>query len=606
MTVSFTLDGFRLLYFITASVSWLFSLLFTPRYMKHYSNKTRYYVFTVITYFATIGVFLSADLMTTFLFFEIMSLASYVWVAQDEKKASLRAADTYMGVAVLGGLVLLMGLFLLYRAAGTLVISDLPAAVSSKSLKELYPAAFCLFFGFGAKAGAFPLHIWLPKAHPVAPAPASALLSGILTKAGIYGILITAFLIVPGKTFGFFVLIIGLITMLVGAMLAIFSVDLKRTLASSSVSQIGFILSGIGAGAMLPNVTLGAEGAVLHMMNHSLIKLVLFLSAGVVFENLHELDLNKIQGFGRRKPILMLSFLSGALGIGGIPLWNGYVSKTLLHEAIVETGEVCGGFATLFEWLFLISGGFTVAYMTKLFVCIFVEKNNDERRQEEFDQNRQYMSPLQGICIFLPALALPIFGVCTKSIMRRISTGTLSFMNISESAKSVSFFSFECIKGGLISIAIGALLYVLVVRLLLYKENYLDRWPKWLDLEDGFYRPLLLKWLPGLFGLIFSFLDRMADIIIDFLKKTVYRPIYEAKNFESGEAIPYYLGNFLDTIRKIFKKEDKNPTYKEKFKLLFTEWHEGRWMVYRTLSYGLLMACVGIFLVLIYILLLVL
>lgn len=605
MNLAFTLDGFRWLYFITATVSWLFTLLFTPRYMKHYAHKTRYYVFTIITFLATVGVFLSADLMTTFVFFEIMSFTSYVWVAQDEKKASLRAADTYMAVAVFGGLVLLMGLFLLQRVAGTLVIADLPDAVSEKSAKELLPAAFCLFFGFGAKAGAFPLHIWLPKAHPVAPAPASALLSGILTKAGVYGILITAFLIVPGKTFGLFVLIIGLITMVLGAVLALFSVDLKRTLACSSMSQIGFILSGIGAGTMIENAALGAKGAVLHMMNHSLIKLVLFLCAGVIFENLHELNLNRIQGFGRKKPILMLSFLFGALGIGGIPLFNGYVSKTLLHEAIVETGEHLGTLSTVFEWIFLVSGGFTVAYMTKLFICLFVEKNKDASTQEKFDANKDYMSLLQGICIFVPALSLLVFGTFANRITERIGSASLGFVNVLTDCEPLSYFSFECLKGGAISILIGAVIYVFAVRFLLHKETYIDAWPKRLDLEDLLYRPLLLKWLPGLFGAVFGCLDRFADSVIACLRKIVFRPIYESKSFGPGEALPYYLGSFLDNMHRVFTKKEKNPTYKERLKLVFTEWHDGRWMVYRTLSYGLMMACVGIFLVLIYILILV-
>ena len=134
------------------------------------------------------GVFLSADLLTTFVFFELMSFTSYVWVAQEENVASLRAAETYLAVAVIGGMVLLMGIFLLYRELGTLEIAELArAAESLRDKRILYAAGTCMLVGFGAKAGAFPLHIWLPRAHPVAPAPASALLSGILTKTGKIG-----------------------------------------------------------------------------------------------------------------------------------------------------------------------------------------------------------------------------------------------------------------------------------------------------------------------------------------------------------------------------------------------------------------------------------
>ena len=141
-----------------------------------------------------------SDLYTTFLFFELMSLSSYAWVVQEESPDALDAGKTYLTIAVLGGLVTLMGLFLLYRLTGTLVIADLPglcAGVTDRS--QLWAAALCIFFGFAAKAGVFPLHIWLPKAHPVAPAPASALLSGVLTKAGIFGALIITADILPGE-----------------------------------------------------------------------------------------------------------------------------------------------------------------------------------------------------------------------------------------------------------------------------------------------------------------------------------------------------------------------------------------------------------------------
>ena len=282
MGLTFTVDGFRAVYGTIAAFMWLMSSVFSVEYFKHYRNKTRYYIFTLITFVATEAIFFSADLYTTFIFFEIMSFASYVWVAQDERKESLRAAATYLAVAVIGGLVMLMGLFLLYYQVGTLEISKLHEACQGKNV---YVAAACLFVGFGAKAGAFPLHIWLPKAHPVAPAPASALLSGILTKTGIFGILvITCQILLHDEKWGAFVLLIGVVTMFVGAVLAVFSIDFKRTLACSSVSQIGFILVGVGMqGLLAEENVLAVRGTFLHMVNHSLFKLVLFMAAGVIY-----------------------------------------------------------------------------------------------------------------------------------------------------------------------------------------------------------------------------------------------------------------------------------------------------------------------------------
>ena len=290
MGMRFTLDGFRVIYGLVAGFMWMMTTLFSRHYFAHYRNRNRYYFFTLVTLGATVGVFLSADLFTTFIFFEIMSFTSYVWVTQNEDKDSRRAAATYLAVAVIGGLVMLMGLFILYNETKTLVIRDLYAASQTANPTILYIAGGCILFGFGAKAGMFPLHIWLPKAHPVAPAPASALLSGILTKTGVYGILvISSQIFLHDANWGKVILFLGVVTMFLGAFLAIFSIDLKRTLALSSMSQIGFILVGVGMQGILGHHNaLAVRGTLLHMVNHSIFKLGLFMIAGVVVRNLHK------------------------------------------------------------------------------------------------------------------------------------------------------------------------------------------------------------------------------------------------------------------------------------------------------------------------------
>ena len=219
------------IYCYIALFMWSVSLLFSKEYFAHYSHKARYYGFMLLTMFATLGVFLSKDLFTLFIFFEIMSLSSYVWVVQEETEEALKAGVTYLAIAVIGGMVMLMGLFLLNDAIGTLKIDELYMAVQNvwtEKSRQLYMAGFLMLFGFGAKAGMYPLHFWLPKAHPVAPAPASALLSGILTKCGILVILIlTAQIFVHDLTWGSVILTLGVVGMVTGAVLAVFSVSHK-------------------------------------------------------------------------------------------------------------------------------------------------------------------------------------------------------------------------------------------------------------------------------------------------------------------------------------------------------------------------------------------
>ena len=419
-TMSFTAAGIHGLYAVMACFMWFVSLAFSLEYMHHYKHKPMYYAFMLATFGATAGVFLSADLLTTFVFFEIMSFTSYVLVIHDESKGAMRAGDTYLAVAVIGGMVMLMGLFLLYDLTGTLKIAELPAACEPYAHSgRLYAAAICMLVGFGAKAGMFPLHIWLPKAHPVAPAPASALLSGILTKAGIYGaIIICCYMLAGDEHWAAAILAIGGITMFLGAFLAVFSGNLKKTLACSSVSQIGFITVGIGIACLSNNLNeMASKGTVLHMVNHSLIKLLLFSCAGVVYMNLHKLALSDVRGWGKNKPLLALYFAVGALTISGVPGTSGYISKTLLHESIVEmieemehAGESVWALQGL-EWVFLISGGLTFAYMSRLFFCLFIRNNRAEEVQKRYNNKIRYMNPLSAFVIALPAVALLCIGI---------------------------------------------------------------------------------------------------------------------------------------------------------------------------------------------------
>ena len=633
----FTLDGFRALYGTIAAFMWFMSTLFSKEYFVHYRNRNRYYLFLLLTLGATEGVFLSADFYTTFIFFEVMSFTSYVWVAHDEKKESLRAAATYLAVAVIGGLVMLMGIFLLYHECGTLRFDELATVIGeyrkvlsvdasvSGAMRTIWIAGICMLFGFGAKAGAFPLHIWLPKAHPVAPAPASALLSGILTKAGMFGILVlTGYVFLKDSMWGSLILILGVCTMVVGAVLALFSVDLKRTLACSSVSQIGFILVGVGMSGLLGEENaLAVRGSLLHMVNHSLINLALFMAAGVVFMNVHKLNLNEIRGFGRKKPLLNYIFLMGALGIGGIPLWNGYISKTLIHESIVEylelvkegvvTGMFSAGALKGIEWTFLISGGLTVAYMTKLYVAIFVEKNNDAATQEKYDALKgTYMNKVSAAALTISATVLPIMGFLPDQIMSRVADMGQGFMQVSGEVHRVAWFSLTNLKGAAISLATGALVYLVIVRLWLMKKKdgqavYVNRWYKYLDLEDMIYRPVLLKALPFVFGVICRVLDSLVDFIVVLLRKTVYKDSKLPHELEEGTHLTHVMGSFVNGLERlanatIWRKHPKNVDYEHKYAMVHEELSEDGTIMSRSLSFGLLLFCIGLIITVVYLL----
>ncbi|MEM5780314.1 MAG: complex I subunit 5 family protein, partial [Lawsonibacter sp.] len=325
-------DFHSVMAFLTAT-GWLAATIFSKEYFAHMRLRNRYYMFWLVTLGAAMGVFLSADLYTTFIFFELMSFTSYVAVVQTEEPQALRAGETYLAVAVIGGLVTLTGLFLLFHQLGTLQLAQLAqAAGEAEDQRLLWVGGLLTLVGFGAKAGAFPLHIWLPTAHPAAPAPASAVLSGVITKTGIYGVaVLSVTLFLHNGRWGMLLAAVGAITMVLGAVLALCSVDLKRTLACSSVSQIGFILVGLAMQCLLgSHNALAVDGTILQIWNHSLIKMVLFPAAGIIYLTTHSFHLNEIRGFGRGKPLLALIMGIPMVSLAGLPLFNGYVSKTLL------------------------------------------------------------------------------------------------------------------------------------------------------------------------------------------------------------------------------------------------------------------------------------
>ena len=630
------LDGFSALYGLIAAFMWMMTMLFSREYMDAYHNRNRYYLFNLMTCGATIGVFLSGDLFTAFVFFELLSFTSYVMVIHEEDRAALKAGETYIAVAVIGGMVMLMGLFLLYHLCGTLRMDELlgaSRAVENRTL--LYTAGALILFGFGAKAGMFPLHIWLPKAHPVAPAPASALLSGILTKVGVYGILcVSCNVFLHDPAWGNVTLAIGLVTMLLGAVLAVFSVNLKRTLACSSMSQIGFILVGVGMQGLLGEENgLAVWGTVLHMVNHSLFKLVLFMCAGVIVMNCHKLNLNDIRGYGKDKRFLKLAFLSGSLGIMGVPLFSGYISKTLLHESIVEYIEVlkeAGQSALLYqaaEWIFLFSGGLTVAYMTKLFVCIFVEEPGKVSRAQRLT-DRRYLSDAGKIAIGAPAVLFPLFGLLPQVFMNGMGRLSESFMN-GKGPAHIAYFSLVNLRGAVISIGIGALVYFLFIRKVLMKKQedgtmeYLNLWPSWLDLENLIYRPVVQVFLPRVFGLISEKVSGAADwviqtavpfvvdktaLLIDKLFAAVEWCLTVPAPFV-GTVIARALSSVTDfftggLLRTVLKKrpipQRKEEDYEPGDTLPGKEWDTAE-DIMDTMSFGLVLFGIGLVLVLVYV-----
>jgi hydrogenase-4 component B len=442
----------------------------------------------------------------------------------------------------------------------------------------------------------------------------------MLTKCGVFGmLLVNCHLLFADGTWGKVILILGTITMVLGAVSALFSVDIKRTLACSSVSQIGFITLGIGMISIMGGHGIALSGTVFHMVNHTLLKLVLFLAAGVVYMNTHSLDLNKVRGYGRKHPFLAVAVAFGGLGLAGIPGFNGYISKTLLHESLVEHmhhleaaglhGDI-GMFKTV-EVFFLISGGLTLAYMLKLFIAIFVEKGDGEETEK-----KSSMTVLSGIAVCGSALLLPLLGMTPDVIFAKIGHLAEEFFGptviLNGEGHEIHWLAFANLKGALISVAIGVTVYLLVVRgLLMKKENgrrvYVNRIPAWLDLEESVYRPVVLHALPFVLGFFSRICDTLVDGISGLLRATVFAPRKRKMSIWVGTKATHMFGTAMDGIVSVLNKTlfHNHPITKSFVSVFAVSELEARQtfsLVTGSVSFGLLLAAMGLAISLIYLL----
>ena len=323
-------------------------------------------------------VFIAGDAITFLCGWELMTLTAAALVTTEhEERESRRAAFLYLVMSHVATGCLIAGFFVLASASGTVSFSTLLAGDVARG--PMRDALFGLFFfGFGVKAGVIPLHVWLPEAHPAAPSSISALMSGVLLKAGIYGIVrVCAFgLGVPRLSWGVIVVTLGGLSAVLGVLYALMQHDLKRLLAYHSVENIGIILLGLGAGMMAlaygrsELAWLGVAASLYHVLNHAVFKGLLFLGAGDVVMTTGTRQIERFGGLLRRMPWTGLFFLIGAMAISGLPPLNGFASEWLTFQAFLYGFR--GSAEPLVHFLFPV-GGALLALTTALAAACFVK-----------------------------------------------------------------------------------------------------------------------------------------------------------------------------------------------------------------------------------------
>ncbi|QNO13618.1 NADH dehydrogenase subunit [Alkalicella caledoniensis] len=495
--LSFRIDYLSILFLVLFTTVWMLATIYGTVYMSFEHAQTRFFIFLLITYTGVLGVVAAGDFFTLFLFFELMTFCSYVLVIHEEDPDAMRAGNLYLFLGVIGGLALLLAIILYYNQTGTMGFESVLLAFEGKPVLLL--SILVLFtIGFGLKAGMAPLHIWLPKAHPIAPSPASALLSGIMIKTGAYGLIrvfASAFGYVSDNTelyskfissFGYWIIWAGLITMFIGAFLALFQTSSKKILAYSSVSQIGYIIMGIGSATYLGSYgAMAMSGAIYHIINHALFKGALFLVVGAIYIHTHELDINKIRGLSKKYKFLMLIFIISALGITGVPGFNAYPSKSLLHHAVTDAYKYNHLVSLIWaERVFTLTSALTVCYFAKLFKGLFLGEL-PEKYKDLPDTPllmKMVLTVFGAIMIFIGFFPdAPLKGVVIPAI------STLGYNDYSVGyVEKFTAWNRVDLMAIVITFALAAVIFTIVEKFNLYRIQF----PKWMSVEYLIFNPL--------------------------------------------------------------------------------------------------------------------
>lgn len=367
LPIYFRPDGVGKLFALVVTVVWVCAGFFSFSYMKKEQKEKRFYGFYLIVFGILIGLDFAGNLVTFYMFYELMTLLSMPLVLHTGSREAIMAGLKYLFYSFCGAYMALFGLYFLYRFGNTL--SFTPGGVLNMSLAQgnetlLLVVAFFMILGFGVKAGLFPMHGWLPTAHPVAPAPASAVLSAIIVKGGVLGMIRVIYYLfgadfIRGTWVQTAWLSLSLLTVFMGSMLAYREKILKKRLAYSTVSQLSYILFGLALlqpGAM--------TGALLHVVFHAVIKSTLFLTAGAIIFRTGKKNVDELRGIGKEMPITMWCYTFASLALIGIPPASGFISKWYLALGALDSG------ISVFSWLgpviLLVSALLTAGYLLPL------------------------------------------------------------------------------------------------------------------------------------------------------------------------------------------------------------------------------------------------
>jgi hydrogenase-4 component B len=553
-TLSFKLDTVSAFFLIPIFLISPLALLYSFHYLEKPEQSSRvalnYFCYGLLV--ASMALVATANNIVTFaLAWEIMSLSSFFLVVYEYQAKETRKAGYLYFIFAQGGAMFLFAAFaVIYSHTGNFSF-DQVASLPEKIKLIVFILAF---IGFGSKAGIFPLHIWLPHAHPAAPSHISAVMSGVMIKMGIYGIIrIYSLLNSPDMSYAIIVVIAGMVTGILGVIYALGKQDMKKMLAYSSVENIGIILMGLGIGMIgVANDSTGMaffgfSGAFLHVFNHSIFKSLLFMGAGAVLHKAKTKSINQLGGLMKRMPTTGKTFLAGSVAISGLPPFNGFVGEFLIYFGAFQ-GMKLHGLPFILATLTIISlaviGGLATACFTKVVGLAFL----GEPRTEAAANASEAGFTMQLVMVLLASACLFI-GIYPEPFVRLAFSG-LRDLQMVGAADPTLFLTL------IRNVSLTAALFLVIIigitllRRMLYVRKQVDSGPTW---GCGFTQPTVRMQYTGT-----SYAMSMVDFYRPFVPaKTVYTGI--KKNFPG---LTTYQTKVVDIAEKSMHQKVVKPLFK--------------------------------------------
>ena len=413
--INLAADSLSALIVLVISCIGFLCIVYSTSYMKKFTGLPIYDSLLMFMIAGMNGVVLTGDLFNMFVFLEISFIVGYALVAFRGGPVEMEASFKYMALSMVAGFVFLLGIGLIYNITGTLNLAHIARVIGTiGNTTVLIFAGISLIIGLGLVAAIVPLHAWLPDAHPAAPSPISALLSGVAVKVGVYGIIRITYTMFGFQTIGIgpAIIALGTFTMIVGAAFALVQTDIKRLLAYSTICGVGYITLALGIGT-----TGGIEGAIFHLVNHALAKALLFLTIGCVIYRIGTRNMHRMGGLLRHMPIEATAFLFGGLAIAGIPPFNGFISKLLIYLACFDAGHFVPLVISIAISLL------TLAVYLRAFQMIFLGESNGRVRTGTTPMSMLVpILILAGACLvigILPEIGLSATGEISRQILAR-------------------------------------------------------------------------------------------------------------------------------------------------------------------------------------------